>query len=133
MKLSTTVLVAVCMLGGCKANDATGTAHLTSGTVKAPDNTAVNAKDDNGTSITPMDQSNTPADLETTQSIRRSLMRDDTLSTDAKNIKVITANGVITLRGPVKTYAERETIVRLARGAEGANRLDDQLEVDSVR
>jgi osmotically-inducible protein OsmY len=51
------------------------------------------------------------------------------MSTDAHNAKVIAQNGVVTLRGPVKTEEERTTIEALARNA-GAARVDNQLEID---
>jgi len=71
----------------------------------APDNTGRNVRDRGGDTLTPGDQSNTKADLTLTQQIRKALMADKSLSTNAKNIKIITANGVVTLRGPVNTPA----------------------------
>ena len=72
-----------------------------------PDNTATNERDRSGETLTSGDQSNSPADLKITQAIRQALMKDSELSTTAKNIKVITANGHVTLRGPVKTAARK--------------------------
>ncbi len=105
-----------------------GTTQTTASTVPAPNNTKVNARD-NPASVTPMDQGNNPADLETTQAIRRSIIADDTLSTDARNVKIITNNGVITLRGPVASAAERQAVEAKAIAAAGTNRVDDQLDV----
>src|SRR6266566_801146 len=82
-----------------------------------------------GETKTSGDQSNSSADLKTTQAIRRALMKDRELSTTAKNIKVITANGQVTLRGPVKTAQEKAKIDQLARSAAGGAQIDDQLEV----
>jgi hyperosmotically inducible protein len=56
-------------------------------------------------------------------------MKDRELSTTAKNIKVITANGEVTLRGPVKTAQEKAKIDQLARLAAGGVKIDDQLDV----
>jgi len=56
-------------------------------------------------------------------------MADKSLSTDAKNIKVITVNGVVTLRGPVNTPKEKSTIEAKAQNIAGANNVDNQLEV----
>src|SRR6185437_2392241 len=72
-----------------------------------PDNTATNVRDRSGETKTSGDQSNSSADLKITQAIRRALMKDGELSTSAKNIKVITENGKVTLRGPVKTEQEK--------------------------
>ena len=85
-----------------------------------PDNTATNERDRSGETKTSGDQSNSSADLKTTQAIRQALMKDGELSTTAKNIKVITANGQVTLRGPVKTAQEKAKIDQIARSAAGA-------------
>ena len=94
-----------------------------------PDNTAVNERDRSGETKTSGDQSNSPADLKSTQAIRQALMKDGELSTTAKNIKVITANGHVTLRGPVKTAQEKAKIDHLARSAAGGAKIDDRLDV----
>ena len=80
-----------------------------------PDNTATNERDRSGETQTSGDQSNSPADLKITQAIRQALMKDSELSTTAKNIKVITANGHVTLRGPVKTDQEKAKVDQLAK------------------
>ena len=61
-----------------------------------------------------MDQSNKPADLKITRQIRRALTKDRELSTDAKNIKIITIDGAVTLRGPVKSEQEKADIAAKA-------------------
>jgi len=94
-----------------------------------PDNSATNERDRSGEAKTSGDQSNSPADLRTTQAIRRALMKDHSLSVAAKNIKIITADGQVTLRGPVKTAEEKVKIDRLAKSVSGGARIDDQLEV----
>ena len=94
-----------------------------------PDNTGTNERDRSGETKTSGDQSNSSADLKITQAIRRTLMKDRELSTTAKNIKVITANGQVTLRGPVKTAQEKAKIDQLVRSAAGGAQIDDQLDV----
>ncbi len=94
-----------------------------------PDNTATNERDRSGETKTSGDQSNSSADLKTTQAIRQALMKDGELSTAAKNIKVITSNGRVTLRGPVKTAQEKAKIDRLAKSAAGGAQIDNQLDV----
>jgi len=56
-------------------------------------------------------------------------MKDDELSTTAKNIKVITANGQVTLRGPVKTVQEKAKIDQVAKSAAGGAQIVNQLDV----
>ena len=94
-----------------------------------PDNTATNKRDRSGETKTSGDQSNSSADLKITQAIRRALMKDRELSTTAKNIKVVTANGQVTLRGPVKSAQEKAKVDQIARSAAGGAQIDDQLEV----
>ena len=93
------------------------------------DNTATNQRDRSGETNTSGDQSNSSADLKITQAIRRALMKDHELSTTAKNIKVVTANGQVTLRGPVKTAQEKAKVDQIARSAAGGAQIDDQLDV----
>jgi hyperosmotically inducible periplasmic protein len=94
-----------------------------------PDNTAINERDRSSETKTSGDQSNSSADLKTTQAIRQALMKDGELSTTAKNIKVITANNHVTLRGPVKTAQEKSKIDQLAKSAAGGAQVDNQLDV----
>jgi hyperosmotically inducible periplasmic protein len=94
-----------------------------------PDNTATNERDRSGETKTSGDQSNSFADLKITQAIRQALMKDSELSTTAKNIKIITANGQVTLRGPVKTTQEKAKVDQIARSAAGGAQIDVQLDV----
>src|ERR1700747_2106256 len=82
-----------------------------------PDNTAINERDRSGETETSGDQSNSSADLKITQAIRQALMKDSELSTTAKNIKIITNNGQVTLRGPVMNAQEKGKIDNLERSA----------------
>ena len=93
------------------------------------DNTAMNQRDRSGETTTSGDQSNTTADLKLTQAIRSALMKDSELSTNAKNIKVVTANGQVTLRGPVNSPQEKTKINQIARSAAGEAQIVDQLDV----
>ena len=100
---------------------------------KAPDNTATNQRDRSGETQTSGDQSNSYADLKITQAVRQALMKDSELSMTAKNIKVITTNGQVTLRGPVKTAQEKTKINQLASSAAGGARIDNQLDVEGSK
>ena len=96
-------------------------------------NTATNERDRSRETKTSGDQSNTSADLQITQAIRRGLMKDKGLSSDAKNIKVITANGQVTLRGPVNNTEEKTKIEQLAKSAAGGAQIVDQLDVKNQK
>ena len=93
------------------------------------DNTALNERDRSSETKTSGDQSNSSVDLKITQAIRQALMKDSELSTSAKNIKIITNNGQVTLRGPVKNAQEKAKIDKLARSAAGGSKIDDRLDV----
>ena len=92
------------------------------------DDTARNTRDRGEDTRTPLDQSNEERDLEVTRQIRAQIVDGD-FSTDAENVKVITEQGVVTLRGPVESDEERQAIVEIARRYAGNARIDDQLEV----
>ncbi len=94
-----------------------------------PDNTAVNTRDRQDSRLTPMDQGGSEADRTTTQKVRQAVIADKALSFNAKNVKIITVNGKVTLRGPVKSDAERASIEAKAREVAGAGQVDNQLEV----
>jgi hyperosmotically inducible protein len=98
-----------------------------------PDNTATNERDRSGETQTSGDQSNNKDDVNTTAAIRRAVVKDHSLSAMAKNVKIITANGTVTLRGPVKTDAERTKIAELAQSAAGNAKIDNQLEVKASK
>jgi len=95
----------------------------------APDNTGRNVRDRSGTTLTPGDQAENKADLTLTQRIRKAIMADKALSTTAKNIKIITVNGLVTLRGPVNNSQEREKIVAKAQDMAGVDNVENQLEI----
>lgn len=94
----------------------------------APDNTRVNERDRSAT-VTPMNQGNNETDLKTTQRIRQAVMADDSLSFSAKNVKIVTSNGKVTLRGVVESEDERKAIDDQARRVAGDANVDDRIEV----
>lgn len=110
------------------ANTATGGAKQV-----APDNTGRNERDRAANAVTPMDQSNDPKDIALTQQIRKVVVGDDALSMNAHNVKIISANGVVTLRGPVDSPQEKAKIEAAAAKAAGAQNVRNQLEVTASR
>ncbi|HEY2107175.1 MAG TPA: BON domain-containing protein [Candidatus Binataceae bacterium] len=95
----------------------------------APNNTAVNVRDRNSGAMTAGEQSNAKGDVDLTRRIRRAVMKDDALSTTAHNVKIVTANGAVTLRGPVNSQREKVAIGRKAQAIAGASNVDNELEV----
>jgi osmotically-inducible protein OsmY len=93
------------------------------------DNTGRNARDDEPGNLTALDQSNSASDVDITQAIRKKVVADDALSFNAKNVKIITVSGKVTLRGPVESDRESKTIEQSARAVPGVVAVDNQIEV----
>lgn len=93
----------------------------------APGNTGQNRQHD--TRLEAEDQSSADADVELTRNIRRALTDDPTLSVNAHNVKIITAAGNVTLRGPVNSEAERRKVEAIAKQAAGGRPVVNELEV----
>ena len=95
----------------------------------APDNSAVNVRDRAPDAMTADQQSNAKSDVELTREIRQAVVKDDSLSMLAHNVKIVAANGSVILRGPVKTEQEKVAIANKAEQIAGPNKVDNQLEV----
>jgi len=124
----------VLVIAGCQQKTSTSTepvqARETNAVVVDADNTARNSRDRTNATLTPLDQGTSPADVELSQKIRKALVTGPAnYSVAAKNVKVITVNGQVTLRGPVQTEAEKTAVATLARSVAGDGNVDDQLEV----
>jgi hyperosmotically inducible periplasmic protein len=95
-----------------------------------PDNTKVNERDRNAGEVTADQQKVNATDRDLTRKIRRSVMADKSLSTYAHNIKIISQNGVVTLKGPVKSDDEKKALVAKAVEVAGsADKVTDQISV----
>ncbi|RYD41529.1 MAG: BON domain-containing protein, partial [Verrucomicrobiaceae bacterium] len=92
------------------------------------DNTAANKADADGNNVTPVDQGNSAADLKTTKDLRSAVVDAD-LSFNAKNIKIITNNGHVTLRGVVETKDEHAAVLKLVHNHVDKNNVTDALTV----
>lgn len=117
---------------GCNASDAKPTENRdkNSNAASTPaDNTKKNERDRGEVTLTPGDQGENETDRTITQRIRQGVVKEDALSMTAKNIKIITVNSVVTLRGPVKSDKEKADIATIAQGVEGVKRVDNQLEI----
>jgi hyperosmotically inducible periplasmic protein len=95
----------------------------------APDNTRVNRRDRSQSEPTADQQTGSRSDREITQQIRRSIVQDKSLSTYAHNIKVVTQNGEVTLKGPVRSDEEKRAVESKATEIAGENKVNSQLDV----
>lgn len=124
------LLAAGLMLAGTAAVAVCGDRATTAADAQRPaDNTGRNVRDRSGKTLTAQDQSNSKADVELTRRIRRAIVADDSLSTKAHNVKIITTKGGVTLRGPVASEEERASVAAKAKEVAGARKVDNQLEI----
>ena len=96
-----------------------------------PDNTKNNKGDNQKGAVTADQQKETAADREMAKKIRKSIASDSSLSTYAHNIKVIVRDGMVTLKGPVNTDAEKTAIGAKASEIAGADKVQNELTVKS--
>jgi hyperosmotically inducible protein len=107
-----------------------GFAQAGTGSSTEVNNTKVNERDAQMDTLTAQDQSKGSAsDVELTRKIRQSVIADKALSTDAHNVKIVTINHVVTLRGPVSSASEKRKIDALSKRISGVTRVDNQLEI----
>ncbi len=98
------------------------------GDVTAPDNTAHNEVDAKEETLTPVDQGNSETDLKTTKDLRAAVVDSD-LSFNAKNIKIITRDGHVTLRGVVDSTAEHQSVIKLITKQVESTKITDSIKV----
>lgn len=122
MKLFCTCILIILAVSGCDSF------RTTDNTEPARDNTSINERDRNTETKTPLDQNENQADVNLTAKIRQQVI-DANLSVNAQNIKIMTQDGRVTLRGPVESAEEKSKIEALARASAGENNVDSQLEV----
>ena len=98
----------------------------------APDNTQINKRDRTQGNATADQQNNSQSDIDLTRQVRRAIMHDKSLSTSAHNVKIVAKNGIVTLRGPVKSDEEKQAIAAKAVEVAGsADKVQNDLEVAS--
>jgi osmotically-inducible protein OsmY len=123
-------LVAAVGVPGCGDDRSQrGSSDQATQSARAPDNTGTNVRDRGGETKTPGDQAENEADRRITQNVRQAITSDDSLSTSAQNVKIISSDGTVTLRGPVKSEQEKKEIEAKAKQVAGVKRVDNQLEV----
>jgi|ERR1700678_572337 hypothetical protein len=93
------------------------------------DNTKVNRQDQNTAAPTADKQKNDRSDRDTTRQIRRAIVNDKSLSTYAHNVKIITQNGQVTLKGPVRSDEEKQAIEEKATAIAGESKVTSELAV----
>lgn len=132
MNLTTPMfLLAAVLVCGCESKPTTSSSSATAkmaDTTQA-DNTKKNERDVKTDTKTPGDQGESETDRTITQDVRKSVMGADGLSMDAKNVKIVTKDGTVTLRGPVSNADEKNKIAEITQKTSGVKSVDNQLEV----
>jgi osmotically-inducible protein OsmY len=93
-----------------------------------PDNTAINTRDRAQDAVTAGTAGQGQADVDIAANIRKQIMNGK-MSVAAQNTKIICLSGKVTLRGPVNTQDEKDTIGTIATTVAGSSNVDNQLEV----
>ena len=120
--MKTVVALAVFATVGCSPKQEAQPAQLSGDSMAMPSEAAENKQ--------PLPhQAEKETDRAITQQIRQQVYNEDDISRDAKSVKIVTVDGVVTLRGPVQNEAERAEIHNVAQRIDGVKRVDDQLEI----
>ncbi len=98
---------------------------------KDADNTDLNARDKNGNTLTPQKQTNAQSEIDVLAAVRSAIVDDKNLSMAAHNVKIMVANGAVTLRGPVKSSVEKSRVEEITRTVAGVKSIDNRLDIDT--
>jgi hyperosmotically inducible periplasmic protein len=140
-KIKTAMLLMIGAMGlvGCnQAADTTQTAVLPPVTpnndvtvvpTAPPNNTAINSRDRASDAVTADAQGQGKLDIDITADIRQRIIKDKNMSIAAQNTKIICQSGKVTLRGPVNSQDEKDSIGRIANDVAGASNVDNELEI----
>jgi osmotically-inducible protein OsmY len=93
------------------------------------DNSKMNKGDASKDATTADQQKMNPSDRAITQKIRAEIMKDKSLSTYAHNVKIVTQDGKVTLKGPVRTSDEKSSIEAKASAVAGDGNVTSQIEI----
>ena len=112
------------LLTGCAAG-----AQNSQSNPPQPDDTKINQRDRNSNEATADQQKMNPSDRETTKQIRQAIEKDKSISTYGHNVKIITQNGMVTLKGPVRSEEEKKAIEAKAAEIAGPDHITNELDV----
>lgn len=132
MKRTVFIVMAIAAVGCDKesGNESAESYQANTSTRTAEDNTGKNERDRDMKTLTPEDQGG-EGDRKITQLVRQNVVKEYGATTDAANVKIVTVDGVVTLRGPVNSESEQSAIGSMAQKVDGVRRVDNQLEVAS--
>ena len=122
-------LILAFLIVGCEKHDLSRNDQPGQPVTVDADNSGRNVRDRNEATKTAGNQSESASDRTISQNIRQAVVADDSISTNGKNVKIITVDGTVTLRGPVKSEQEKTNIGAKAQQVAGVKRVDNQLEI----
>jgi hyperosmotically inducible periplasmic protein len=120
------ILLGIVVFSGCVIARAQDPAQTTT---PQADNTKVNERDRNANQTTADQQKENRSDRDITQQIRKAIIGDKSLSTYAHNVKIVTRNGMVTLKGPVRSEDEKKAVEEKAAAVAGNGNVSSQLDV----
>jgi hyperosmotically inducible periplasmic protein len=129
MRTGALILILAFLVVGCSKDDRSKNDRPSQTAAVEADNSGRNVRDRSDATKTPGDQSESEADRAISQDIRRAVVADDSVSTNGKNVKIITVDGTVTLRGPVQSEKEKTNIGAKAQQVAGVKKVDNQLEI----
>jgi len=129
MRTGVLSLAVAFLIIGCSKNDQSKNETPNQPAAVAADNSGRNERDRNDATKTAGDQAENESDRTISQNIRQAISADDSVSTNGKNAKIITVDGTVTLRGPVKSEKEKTNIGAKAQQIAGVKKVDNQLEI----
>ena len=121
-------LILAFLVVGCTKNDLSKNDQPSQTATVEADNSGRNVRGRNATK-TSGDQFESEADRTISQNIRQAIVADQSVSTNGKNVKIITVDGAVTLRGPVRGEKEKTNIGAKAQQVAGVRTVDNQLEI----
>jgi len=128
-KRTMTTVLCACLLGVIESSALAQQSVAASDLPAAADNTTVNQRDKSPETLKSTDQPNNKVDIKLAAAVRRAIEQDKSLSTMAHNVKLVASNGVVTLRGPVRSDEEKASVGKCAEHVAGVSRVDNQLDV----
>lgn len=96
---------------------------------QAADNTSINKRDNSPKELTADQQGETQQDRKLTQQIRRAIVEDKSLSTYAHNVKIVAVDGMVTLKGPVRSAEEKQAIEKKAAQIAGPEKIKNEMDI----
>ncbi len=129
LSIFTLIAASLLLITGPVRAEQNSALYLAAGSRSASENTERNVRDKDKTTLTPEDQKKSERDIKVTANVRKAIVERKSLSVNARNIKIITRNGTVTLRGPIDSAAESTEIERIAKQTPGVTQIDNQLEI----